>query len=304
MPKLIGLTGATGFVGREVLKNLIGNGNDYQVKALVRPGSEDKCIQSDKVNWIEGEMGNPVSETRLCAKVDTIINMAGLVTARSKQEYMKVNAKDVGTLAIAAQRANVKRFIHLSSLVAKKPGLSEYAFSKRAGEGILARKLTRKRAGIKGVVVRAPAVFGAGDKVTAPFYKMIRKGRLPAPGGRYWRERKISLIHVNDLADFITGDCLDGTCDGRTVSKATRSNITWPEFANECSLAMGKPVKSFAIPLAVLYPVAAVTSLTKIVFGKGHLTLEKLQEFLYEDWSIAPEDETETDLQFALKSTI
>jgi hypothetical protein len=60
----------------------------------------------------------------------------------------------------------------------------------------------------------------------------------------------------------------------------------------------------FPLPLSVLYPIAAVNSVTKRVFGKGHLTLGKLKEFLYEDWSVDTEDETQTVLQSALKQTI
>lgn len=312
--KVVALTGATGFVGRAVVRELLSQG--YHIKALVRPGSSGKTIQHDNINWIEGRLDNPISEISLCAGADTVIHMAGLVTARTKAEYYKINADAVGTLVQAAARAKVKRFVYLSSLAAQQAALSDYAGSKRAGEGKLARKLggmpetmpetmpgTMPET-MKGVVVRAPAVFGAEDKATAPFYALIKKGFLPAPGGRNWRGRKIGLVHVDDLAKFLTGACLDGTCDGRTVTVATCASITWPQFASECALALGKPVRVFPLPLSVLYPVAAINSVTKRVFGKGHLTLGKLREFLYEDWSVPAENETQTVLQSALKHTI
>ncbi len=296
--KIVALTGATGFVGRAVIRELLAQ--DYLIKALVRPGSAGKTIQHDNINWIEGTLENPKSETSLCTGVDMVIHMAGLVTARTKAEYYKVNADAVGTLVQAAARAKVKRFVYLSSLAAKQAELSDYAGSKRAGEGKMARSLGN----MKGVVVRAPAVFGAEDKATAPFYALIKKGFLPAPGGRNWRGRTIGLVHVDDLAKFLTYACLDSTCDGRTVSVATRASLTWPEFADECAQALGAKVRVFPLPLSVLYPVAAINSVTKRVFGKGHLTLGKLNEFLYDDWSVAAENETQTLLQLALKQTI
>jgi len=304
--KTIALTGATGFVGRAVVQELLAQG--YFIKALVRPGSASKTIEHDNINWIEGTLGNSVSETSLCsglcsglcAGADTVIHMAGLVTARTKAEYYKTNTDAVGTLVQAAARAKVKRFVYLSSLAARQAELSDYAGSKCAGEGQMARKLGK----MKGVVVRAPAVFGAGDKATAPFYAMIKKGFLPAPGGRNWRDRKIGLVHVDDLAKFLTNACLSGACDGRTVSVATRASITWPEFAAECAQALDAKVRVFPLPLSLLYPIAAVNSVTKRVFGKGHLTLGKLNEFLYEDWSVPTENETQTQLQSALKQTI
>ena len=296
---IIALTGASGFVGKKVLELLLQQ--DVLIKALIRPASVSKCIQSDKINWIEGELGNPISETRLCAGADIVIHMAGLVTARAKKEYYRVNAAAVGELTQAAARAGAKRFVYLSSLAAQHPKLSDYAGSKRAGEGALARKMGTT---MKGVVIRAPAVFGAGDKATAPFYALIKKGFLPVPGGRRWKSRKISLIHVDDLATFITEQALSGDSDGRTVSMSTRASITWPEFAAECEAAIDNKVKVVRLPLALLYVVAGTTSVTKRLFGLGHLTLGKLREFLYEDWSIDAEQQTGTDLQKALRATI
>ncbi len=298
VPKLVALTGATGFVGRIVVLDLLERG--YRIKALVRLGSLDKTLQHANINGIEGELGNPASEKSLCAGADIVIHMAGLVTARTKHAYYKINAEAVGTLTQAASAAGVVRFIYLSSLAAKMPKLSDYAGSKRAGEGALARRLGSMQA----VVVRAPAVFGASDKATAPFYALIQKGWLPAPGGRKWRARKLGLVYVDDLAAFITGACLDGICDGRTVAPATTASLTWPEFGHICSAAMGKRVKVFPVPLSVLYPVAAINSVTKRLFGKGHLTLGKLREFLHDDWSTPDEFVSETPLQLALKKTI
>lgn len=285
-------------MGRAVIQELLTQG--YLIKALVRPGSADRTLQHDNINWIEGTLDNPISETSLCAGADTVIHMAGLVTARTKAEYYKINADAVGSLVQAAARAKVKRFVYLSSLAAQQAELSDYAGSKREGEGLMARRLGK----MKGVVVRAPAVFGAEDKATAPFYAMIKRGFLPAPGGKNWRDRKIGLVHVDDLAKFLANACLSGACDGRTVSVATRASITWPEFADECAQALDVKVRVFPLPLSVLYLVATINSVTKRVFGKGHLTLGKLNEFLYEDWSVAAQDETKTVLQSALKRTI
>ncbi len=298
MAKLIALTGATGFVGREVTKALLASG--YQIKALVRPGALAKTINHENINWIEGELGNPVSETRLCAGVDQIIHMAGLISAKTKAEFFKVNAEHTSHLAEAANRAGIKRFIYLSSLAAKKPELSDYAASKRAGEGGLARRL----GDMQGVVVRAPAVFGPGDTATAPFYTLMKKGHLPCPGGKNWQERKLALVFVRDLADFLAGACLEGQNDGKTVSIATCASLTWPQFAQKCSEATGRPVHVRPLPPACLYPIAGLTSLTKRFLGIGHLTLGKLREFLYEDWSVAPQFETSTSLTAALKETI
>ncbi|MBL4870033.1 MAG: NAD(P)H-binding protein [Robiginitomaculum sp.] len=295
---LIALTGATGFVGGRVLQMLLDQ--NYCVKALVRSKSNSNLLQSKNLNWVEGSLEDTSSLAALTLGADMVIHMAGLVTARTKDDYFRINSTAVGDLARIANEQNVKRFVYLSSITARKPKLSDYAASKRGGEGRFSRKLGK----MKGVCVRAPAVIGAGDKATAPFYAFILKGYLPCPGGKNWRDRKIGIAYVDDLARFLIGPCLQGEHDGKTVSVATRASLTWPEFASECAKAVGKPVRPIPLPVSLLYMVASGTSVTKRVLGKGHLTLGKLQEFLYEDWSVSAKYQTDTSLQSILKATL
>jgi len=88
------------------------------------------------------------------------------------------------------------------------------------------------------------------------------------------------------------------------VSPSTRAAISWPDFADACASATGKNVKALPLPLSLLYPVAGLTTVIKAMTGKGHLTLGKLGEFLYDDWSVTSELQTNTDLHLALKRTI
>jgi len=301
MPKkkpVIALTGATGFVGRKVLEKLLTQG--HSVRALVRVGSRHKVLIDDNIHWIEGVLGDAETEDALVKGTQIVIHMAGLITTRKKSEYERVNAKAVGSLAEAAQSAGIDRFIYLSSLAAQAPELSWYAWSKHEGELALAEDYPLE----KSVIVRAPAVFGAGDVATAPLYKAVRNGFLPSPGGRKWRSRQLSLIYVDDLADFLVELCTNDRHDGKTVSPSTKAKITWPEFADQCAAAIDKDVKPLRMWLALLYPVAGLTTLVKAMTGKGHLTLGKLNEFLYDDWSVEDDLESGTDLQEALRKTI
>lgn len=295
---VIALTGATGFVGREVLKRLLDQG--HHVRSLVRPGSFKNVAKHPNITWVKGQLADRESEAALVEGADAVLHMAGLITARTKSEYERINSQAVGTLAEAAHTARVSRFVYLSSLAAKAPELSHYAWSKREGEA----SLTENFAPEKSVIIRAPAVFGAEDVATAPIYACVRKGFLPAPGGRGWRKRLLSLIHVDDLADFLVESCASDKYGGQTVSPSTRASINWPEFADACAQATGKSVRAIPLPLSLLYPVAGLTTALKAMTGKGHLTLGKLGEFLYEDWSVEGDLQSGTDLHSALEKTI
>lgn len=273
---LIAVTGGTGFVGRHMIQALLEQG--YQVRALARTPSKLADFTHDNLDILKGSLGG--SDTALVKGADVVLHMAGLIKARTLSDIMAVNRDGAGDLAKAAQEAGVRRFILLSSQTAAQPQLSDYAASKHAGELAVKAAYEGQMA-----IIRAPAVFGPGDEATKPFFDFIAKGRLPVAGGANWRARKMAMVFVTDLAKDIAGRAVSGDYDKQTVTPCTVPALTWEKFAADAGQALGITVKATPIPLAVIKTIAAATSVSSRLFGRGHLTLGKLREFLYEDWS-------------------
>ncbi len=272
----LAITGGTGFVGRHVIKAALEAG--HCINAIVRTPAAVSDFQHANLTWIKGGLG--VADDELVADCDAVIHLAGLVKARTRTHYYDVNADAAGALAKAAQKAGVDRFVLISSMAASKPELSDYAGSKRAGERAVQTVFDKKIA-----IIRAPGVFGPGDKATAPFFDLLNKGLLPVPGGKNWRTRKISMTFAPDLATEILRAAITGCFDEKIVSPASLPQIRWVEFGKLCEKAFGRSIKVIPLPLSVLFPVAGVTSITSRTLGLGHLTLGKLAEFLHPDWS-------------------
>ncbi len=270
------MTGGTGFVGGHLIRAALDKG--HKIRALVRRPEAVTDFTHENLSWIKGSLGT--NDAKLLQGCDVVIHLAGLIKARKTSDFYEINADAAGTLAKAADEARVKRYVLLSSMAAREPELSDYAGSKRAGERAVLSSFTGKTA-----IVRAPAVFGPGDKATEPFFKLLAKGLLPVPGGRKWKERQLSMVYVVDLADDILRAAKTGCYDGEIVSPANIDRVDWLEFGNLCEKAFNRRVKVFPLPLSVLYPVAGVTSITSRLMGMGHLTLDKLGELLHADWS-------------------
>lgn len=275
-PLRIGVTGATGFIGQHLIRQALDMG--YKVRAMARSPAKLNGLTHDNLEIYASGLG--VSDVQFCDGCDAVIHLAGLIKAKSRKHFDSVNVKAARDLASAAQASSVKRFVLISSMTARAPELSSYAASKAEGEIAVSEVF-------KGAlpIIRAPAVFGPGDKATAPFMALILKGLLPTAGGRGWRERRLALVAVEDISRDILTHGLSGAYDGKTVSPCNIGAITWPEFGAMASRAANCKIRVFPIPLPVIYPVAAITSATSRLFNKGHLTLGKLREFLYEDWS-------------------
>jgi len=292
----IALTGATGFLGQHLLTALLGA--DHEVNALIRSPSKLPAdlrghsgltiiqgdLQSDLTDWVKG--------------VDCVIHLAGLIKARNRAEYMTINADAAGRVAKAAYDAGVPRFVHFSSMSAREPHLSGYAESKLAGE--TAVKAAYKDGAL--AIIRAPAVFGPNDAATAPIFAMLKKGLLPVVGGN-WKNVSLAMVYVDDLVRDIVENAIGGHYDASIVSPSTVPSMSWGAFADYAAQALDHPVRVMPVPLLIMKPIAAITSVTLTVFGIGHLTLEKLREFRHADWTSADEIDNPTSMIEALRIT-
>lgn len=291
----IAITGATGFLGQHLVNELLQAG--YKVKALIR--SPEKIAanwaQDPKFDVTIGDLSSNLSEW--LSDADQVIHIAGLIKARTRQEFMCVNRDGSAAIAKAAEAANIKKIILVSSMAAREPHLSDYAASKRAGEDAIRKAFTGNF-----LIIRPPAVFGPKDKATKPIFDMINSGWLPV-AGLFYKKKYISMVYVKDLTSYIVMQLGQGYGISNIETPATIKSMNWLEFAKFSSEAVGKPVRLLPIPMIVLYPFAAITSVTLRLFGLGHMSLQKLREFRHPDWTSEDEVDNPTPMIDALRDT-
>lgn len=276
-PRIIAVTGATGFVGGYILRNLTGAG--VQVRALTRRPQGNQ----DGITWIQGTLEDEAALGVLLEGADAVIHCAGAIKARSRDEFFDVNAGGTRRLAgLAAAQVKPPRFILVSSLAAREPHLSSYAASKRAAEQVLRAFAPR----LPTLILRPPAVYGAGDMETLRIFQMAERGWLVAPTGG----GKISLVHADDV-----GRVLAGAVAARVVSiqpvefdDGKAGGYTWAEIAAAAGVALGKTPKVASLPSPALYMVGAAGSLFSQLTGRPSvLGFDKMREFLHPDWVAA-----------------
>src|SRR6266540_5073267 len=114
---LIALTGATGFIGRRLLRDLPVRG--YKLRALLRRPTD---LPVDCASAVIGDIARPHNMAAALADVDAIIHLAGISQQASgtpEDDYRALNVEASVRLAQAARRAGIKRFILLSSVRAQ-----------------------------------------------------------------------------------------------------------------------------------------------------------------------------------------
>ena len=275
-------------------------------------------LESAGAEIVRGDLDSPAALERLVAGTDAIIHCAGAVRGGNYRNFEAVNVAGTGRLIDAALRAAKQntakrdaavdstaqhdaakqspamnnaaaqnatapapRFILISSLAAREPGLSWYARSKHESELLLHR-----RAGeLRWTILRPPPVYGPGDKEMLPLFRHLARGFAFAPGDPGAR---FSLIHIDDFADACLAILKSGDADGACLELADPQpgGYDWHQFAAIGAAHWRRPVRVFRLPRALLNMAAAANLLWSKLAGRPPmLTPGKLRELRHPDWT-------------------
>ena len=189
------VTGASGFLGSHIAEALVKDGHDIRV--LVRETSDRRFLAGFPHEEAIGDVTHPASLPPALAGVAAVVHAAGLVKARSPEEFDAVNAKGTANLLAALDEAapGLRRFVYVSSLAAHGPSedgrprppdapplpITAYGRSKLKGE-----ELVRAwRGSTRAVIIRPPVIYGPRDSQLLPFFRLARWRIAPLlAGGR------------------------------------------------------------------------------------------------------------------------
>lgn len=264
----LAITGGTGFVGSRLIALAIEAG--HAVRALTRREQAERA----HLEWVAGDLGDTVALARLCDGADAVIHVAGVVNAPTRDGFAVGNIHGTGNMLAAAEGAGVRRFVHVSSLAAREPGMSDYGWSKAEAERLVEDSL------LDTAMVRPPAIYGPGDMEMLELFKLAKKGiALLPPGGR------LSVIEVGDLGRLLLALATTGNHSrGYDCDDGRDNGWSHKEFAQAIGTATGKRVAALALPRPLMM---AGAHLDRLVRGKSaKLTPDRVAYFCHEDWVI------------------
>ncbi|WP_244857988.1 NAD-dependent epimerase/dehydratase family protein [Sphingopyxis granuli] len=272
MQPTLAMTGATGFVGRATLRQAVEAG--WHVRALTRRAQEAR----DGVTWIAGALDRADSLTEMVAGADALLHIAGVVNVPTRAAFEAGNAVATANVVEAARGAGVRRFVHVSSLAAREPGLSHYGWSKARAETIV------EASGLDWTIVRPPAVFGPGDTEMLDLFRMARRGlMLIPPRGR------MSAIYVDELARLLVALAAERHAGvGQTYEPDDGQPGGWSHrgFARAIGRAVGRDrVATLAVPAPLLHAGGRLDMLVRR--HRAKLTADRARYIAHPDWVAA-----------------
>lgn len=273
------VTGGSGFVGRQLISDLVARGD--RVRALAR---SDEAVRKVALAGAEAVRGDLDDEGAMRAGMDgceAVFHSAAKVDVWGKRaDFERVTILGTRRALAAARAAKVSRFVHVSTeavLVGGPPlidadetwplparPLGPYPWSKgRAEEEVRAAA----RDGLHAVIVRPRAIWGAGDTVFLPrLFKMVDAGRFAWLGGG---RALTSTCHVKNVCSGLLAAAARGR-SGETYFVTDGDPLTFRAYLGGLLAASGRNAdRAPNLPIAAARAMASLMEAWWIVFGKA-----------------------------------
>ena len=203
--KITLVTGATGFTGSRLVKALVRDGE--RTRVIARSAQRARELLPASVEIVEGDLAEPGVIERAMLGVTTVYHLAAVYREAKHAEahYREVNVEASRRLLDSAVRADVRRYVHCSTVgvhghITSPPGDEQTAYSpsdvyqetKCEAEQLALSYRDR----IPLAVARPTAIYGPGDTRLLKMFSMVARRRFPLIDGG---ENYYHMVHVRDL---------------------------------------------------------------------------------------------------------
>jgi len=249
------LTGATGFVGRSIVRELLAKGLTpvCLVRSTEKLLQQHRAVDPDRLVPVVGNLTDRNALRQAAEMSQAAIHLVGIIIARPLRGQTFARTHTQGTMNVvdAVQRAGVRRYVHMSALGTRPDAVATYHRTKWAAEEYV------RRSGLDWTILR-PSLIHGPDGEFMRLMKRFMCGLMP-PAIPYFGDglAKIQPVYVKDVARCFVQSLLDSKTIGQVYPLGGPKVYTWRELYNACRALMPgakhwKPVVSQPVPIAKL----------------------------------------------------
>ena len=211
----VAVTGANGFVGKNVRKFL------YKNKVNVLGISRKNFVKYPTETKIQSKN---LLEQRLQKKLknyDALIHLIGIGIESSGSTFKQINVNLTKNAIKLCKKSGIKKIIYISGLGVSKDSTSNYFASKYKAE----REIISS--GLDYTIFRASYIIGKTDHLTRSLSKQMKKGTIVIPGsGKY----RLQPIFVEDVAKIILESILEKKFSNKILDLVGPRKISFEDF--------------------------------------------------------------------------
>ena len=191
---IVTIFGATGFVGRHVVRALAEKG--YRVRAAVRrpdlAGHLQPMGAPGQIMPIQANLRFPQSIDFALRGAAAAVNLVGILEESGRQSFEAVHVEGAAKIAEFAAMHGLKKLVHMSAIGAHEKSNARYGRSKARGEQAVLNAYP------DATILRPSIIFGPEDNFFNRFADMARKSPvIPLIGGGH---TKMQPVYVGDVA--------------------------------------------------------------------------------------------------------
>lgn len=311
--KKVLVTGATGFLGKYVVEELVEHG--YQVRAFGRNRAIGQSLVNASVTFIQGDLTNQEDLTKACQEMDMVVHAGALSTVWGPwEDFYQTNVLGTKYVLEACREANIERLVYVSSPsiyaaprdqldikesdAPQENSLNNYIRSKLASE-----KLFKDYPDVSSVILRPRGLFGIGDTSILPrVLNLSQKIGIPLIGdGR----QLMDMTCVENVALAIRLALETPQAAGEVYNITNGEPRTFRDLIEETLRGLGYPIRYRKIPAPL---VCAISSSLEFIYKslklKGEPALTRYTYYLLRYSQTLDISKAERDLGYRPKITI
>lgn len=311
--KKVLVTGATGFLGKYVVEELVEHG--YQVRAFGRNRTIGQSLVNASVTFIQGDLTNQEDLTKACQEMDMVVHAGALSTVWGPwEDFYQTNVLGTNYVLEACREAKIERLVYVSSPsiyaaprdqldikesdAPQENRLNNYIRSKLASE-----KLFKDYPDVSSVILRPRGLFGIGDTSILPrVLNLSQKIGIPLIGdGR----QLMDMTCVENVALAIRLALETPQAAGEVYNITNGEPRAFRNLIEETLRGLGYPIRYRKIPAPL---VSAISSSLEFIYKnlklKGEPALTRYTYYLLRYSQTLDISKAERDLGYRPKITI
>jgi NADH dehydrogenase len=240
----IAITGGTGFVGRNVARQLLAGGHEVVLisrgvdpRGEIVGGGED----SSRVHVFTTGLDDDEKLVNGFAGCAGVAHCAGINRELGEQTYERVHVAGTRNVVNAARRAGVGKITLMSFIRARPNCGSPYHESKFAAEEIV------RASGLDYTILKAGVIYGRGDHMLDHLSHAFHTFPIFALVG--FADRPVRPTAVTDVARFIVASLIDGRLSRETVAVVGPEEMTLAEAVRRVAMVVGRRPLTFRMPV-------------------------------------------------------
>lgn len=284
------VTGASGFIGRHLLRRLLQK-NEH-VRVFVRREPPPEWMSDPRLEIFLGDLGDPQAVERAVAGTEMIYHIGGAMSGGA-HDFERGCVAGTRNVVASALRHGVSRLVYISSLSVLHAAMAKrhnrikedwplepnpekrgfYSQAKREAERIVTDAVQQK--GLHAVILRPGRVVGPDSTLlTQDVARRVGTRLIVLGDGKL----KLPLVHVEDVVDAIFLAAESTVFDGSVFHLVDPSEVTQNDVIREYLRNSSEDLKATHIPLSAVYAMAlGVEVLARVLRRPAPLSVYRVQ---------------------------